>query len=246
MNLVVVVDREFRGEVENRLARVGRYHPSRLVHRRGRAGPHDDRRVGDASPPRTPCTGPATSRSGASASRSTSARSTSSALDTIVDPLLVAGPRDDGVGAARPHARRSTRCGGWRSIVLDRLAGRARGARRRSRAPPTCRARPTSSTSRGCARRRGASASPRRSTRRRCARALARDRRASTVRHRADSTAAGAAVLRLARVAPGLAPGARSARARRRARPATAARAAARSRSSSSRVEHGRARARRA
>ena len=31
MNLVVVVDRDYRGEVENRLARVGRYHPSRLV-----------------------------------------------------------------------------------------------------------------------------------------------------------------------------------------------------------------------
>src|SRR5918992_64577 len=31
MNLVVIVERAFRGEVENRLARVGRYHPSRLV-----------------------------------------------------------------------------------------------------------------------------------------------------------------------------------------------------------------------
>jgi glucose-6-phosphate dehydrogenase assembly protein OpcA len=31
MNLVVIVDRGFRGEVENRLARVGRYHPSRLI-----------------------------------------------------------------------------------------------------------------------------------------------------------------------------------------------------------------------
>ena len=31
MNLVVIVEREFRGEIENRLARVGRYHPSRLV-----------------------------------------------------------------------------------------------------------------------------------------------------------------------------------------------------------------------
>ena len=31
MNLVVVVDRDYRGEVENRLARVGRYHPSRLL-----------------------------------------------------------------------------------------------------------------------------------------------------------------------------------------------------------------------
>ena len=31
LNLIVVVDGEFRGEVENRLERVGRYHPSRLV-----------------------------------------------------------------------------------------------------------------------------------------------------------------------------------------------------------------------
>ena len=31
LNLVVVVDGEFRGEIENRLERVGRYHPSRLV-----------------------------------------------------------------------------------------------------------------------------------------------------------------------------------------------------------------------
>ncbi len=31
MNLVVVVDAQFRGEIENRLERVGRYHPSRLV-----------------------------------------------------------------------------------------------------------------------------------------------------------------------------------------------------------------------
>jgi glucose-6-phosphate dehydrogenase assembly protein OpcA len=31
MNLVVIVDADFRGEIENRLQRVGRYHPSRLV-----------------------------------------------------------------------------------------------------------------------------------------------------------------------------------------------------------------------
>jgi len=31
MNLVAVVDAEFRGEIENRLQRVGRFHPSRLV-----------------------------------------------------------------------------------------------------------------------------------------------------------------------------------------------------------------------
>ena len=31
MNMVVIVDKEFRGEIENRLTRVGSYHPSRLV-----------------------------------------------------------------------------------------------------------------------------------------------------------------------------------------------------------------------
>src|SRR6478752_3502802 len=31
MNMVVIADKEFRGEVENRLERVGRFHPSRLV-----------------------------------------------------------------------------------------------------------------------------------------------------------------------------------------------------------------------
>ena len=31
MNMVVIVDKDFRGEVENRLQRVGRYHPSRLI-----------------------------------------------------------------------------------------------------------------------------------------------------------------------------------------------------------------------
>jgi glucose-6-phosphate dehydrogenase assembly protein OpcA len=31
LNMVVVVDADFRGEIENRLRRVGRYHPSRLI-----------------------------------------------------------------------------------------------------------------------------------------------------------------------------------------------------------------------
>ena len=31
LNLVVILDREWRGEIENRLERVGRYHPSRTV-----------------------------------------------------------------------------------------------------------------------------------------------------------------------------------------------------------------------
>ena len=37
MNMVVIVDKDFRGEVENRLQRVGRYHPSRLIAGGGRA-----------------------------------------------------------------------------------------------------------------------------------------------------------------------------------------------------------------
>src|ERR671915_529510 len=31
LTLVVVVDREWRGEIDNRLERVGRYHPSRTI-----------------------------------------------------------------------------------------------------------------------------------------------------------------------------------------------------------------------
>src|SRR3954454_10139896 len=31
MNMVVIADKEFRGEIDNRLVRVGRYHPSRLI-----------------------------------------------------------------------------------------------------------------------------------------------------------------------------------------------------------------------
>ena len=31
LNLVAVVDREWRGDIEDRLARVGRYHPSRTI-----------------------------------------------------------------------------------------------------------------------------------------------------------------------------------------------------------------------
>src|SRR3712207_2744144 len=31
LNLIAVVDREWRGEIENRLERVGRYHPSRTI-----------------------------------------------------------------------------------------------------------------------------------------------------------------------------------------------------------------------
>ena len=44
LNLVAVVDADFRGEVENRLQRVGRFHPSRLI----MCAVHPDRRTLDA------------------------------------------------------------------------------------------------------------------------------------------------------------------------------------------------------
>ena len=73
LNLVVVVDGEFRGEVENRLERVGRYHPSRLVLcSRGAAAARRSTR-GHRWPPRRPR---ARSRSAARASSSTSASAT--------------------------------------------------------------------------------------------------------------------------------------------------------------------------
>ena len=150
--------------------------------------------------------------SGASASSSTSASGTCQALDTIVDPLLVPDLATM-VWAPHGHAEAVDALRRLAQIVLidsqDEPDVEARaGARRRPR-----RATPTSSTSPGCARRRGASASPPPSTRRRCGAELA-EISGVTVRHREDSLAAGAAVLRLAVLAPGLAAG----RARRTAR----------------------------
>ena len=89
LNLVVVVDREWRGEILNRLERRRPLPPVATDPVRGRAGPHDDRRDGDDRRPR------ATRRAGelgagaASGSCSTSARATSRSCDSIVDPLVV-------------------------------------------------------------------------------------------------------------------------------------------------------------
>src|SRR3954463_14537747 len=76
MNMVVIVDKDFRGEIENRLQRVGRFHPSRLVLRAGGGGGRRGAAAGGGaggwprgcgSAPRTG-PGPARSPSGASAS----------------------------------------------------------------------------------------------------------------------------------------------------------------------------------
>src|SRR5215210_2365753 len=88
LNLVVVVDGEFRGEVENRLERVGRYHPSRLV----LCSVHPDRTTIDA------WASVAASEAEAAEGHIALGREHVEldigerhlkALDTIVDPLLV-------------------------------------------------------------------------------------------------------------------------------------------------------------
>ena len=172
LNLVVVVDGEFRGEIENRLERVGRYHPSRLVI----CAVHAGRKTIDAwcSVAAEDAEGAVLARARAGRARDRRAPPEGARHDRR--PAARARPRDRRVGAAR--ARR----GGRLAAAADagrarRLAGRARRARRVRARQTSCSRAPTSSTSRGCARRRGASASPPPSTRRRCGAGWARSRR---------------------------------------------------------------------
>ena len=187
LNVVVVVDGEYRGEIENRLERVGRYHPSRLVLCAVEDGARDDRRVGGRrhrrrrAEPR-----PHRGRARARGDRDRPAPPAQARHDRR--PAARLRPGDDGVGAARPHAgaRLAAAAGADRARRQPGRARRDRGAAARRRPRP---ATPTWSTSRGCARRRGASAWPPRSTRRRCARRSPASPRV-TVRHRHDSLAA--------------------------------------------------------
>src|SRR3954447_22276361 len=88
LNLVVVVDGELRGEVENRLERVGRYHPSRLV----LCSVHGNRKTIDAW-----CSVAAAEGEAAAGHIALGREHVEldigerhlKALDTIVDPLLV-------------------------------------------------------------------------------------------------------------------------------------------------------------
>ena len=87
LNLVVVIDREWKGEISNRLDRINRDNPSRtilIVVEDGQAGP---RRDGHADP-RSAGRSSAATRSFASASRSTAASTSSRHLDTIIYPVL--------------------------------------------------------------------------------------------------------------------------------------------------------------
>lgn len=85
LNLVAVVDRDWRGEVENRLARVGRYHPSRTII----CAVEPDRRFLDARAAIESSPGDG----GLCRERVTIDMGLKhlAHLDTIVDPILVSG-----------------------------------------------------------------------------------------------------------------------------------------------------------
>ncbi len=162
MNMVVIVDKDFRGEVENRLQRVGRFHPSRLIlvavepgrQRLSavvRIGTDDDARAGAISVGRERVELQIGERH-------------LPKLDTIVDPLMVSDlatmvwsphGNEAGIDALRRLAQ----------IILIDSQDEPDVETALTRADDLTRT-PTSSTWRGCARRRGASGSRPRSTRR--------------------------------------------------------------------------------
>src|SRR4051812_46769421 len=87
MNMVVIADKEFRGEIENRLERVGRYHPSRLVLlmvESGRRRLSATVRIGTDDAPRSGSISVGRERVELTIGDRHVAK-----LDTIVDPLLV-------------------------------------------------------------------------------------------------------------------------------------------------------------
>src|SRR4051812_28341489 len=87
MNMVVIADKEFRGEIENRLERVGRYHPSRLVLlmvESGRRRLSATVRIGTDDAPRSGSISVGRERVELTIGDRHVAK-----LDTIVDPLVV-------------------------------------------------------------------------------------------------------------------------------------------------------------
>jgi glucose-6-phosphate dehydrogenase assembly protein OpcA len=87
LNLVVIVDAEFRGEIENRLERVGRYHPSRLVLcavQRGRTKLDAWASIGTEDAPRS-----GTITVGRERVELLMGEKHLPKLDTIVDPLVI-------------------------------------------------------------------------------------------------------------------------------------------------------------
>src|SRR3954467_8884006 len=87
MNMVVIADKEFRGEIDNRLVRVGRYHPSRLVFgavESGRRKRSATVRIGTVDAPRSGAISVGRERV-----ELTIGDRHVPKLDTIVDPLVV-------------------------------------------------------------------------------------------------------------------------------------------------------------
>ena len=87
MNMVVIADKEFRGEIENRLVRVGRYHPSRLIFvavESGRQRLSATVRIGTVDAPKAGAISVGRERVELTIGDRHVAK-----LDTIVDPLVV-------------------------------------------------------------------------------------------------------------------------------------------------------------
>ena len=158
LNLVVVVDREWRGEILNRLERVGRYHPSRLILCAVEPGRTDDRRDGGDHDRGRPGAGRAASWC-ASGSCSTSARATWRSSNTIVDPLVVT---DIATVTWSPHGHPEAVDAllHLAQVVLVDSVNESDARSAVTRAQRAGRRTPTWSTWPGCARRRGASGSP--------------------------------------------------------------------------------------
>ncbi len=134
LNVVVIVDAEFRGEIENRFERVGRYHPSRLVLCAVEAGRTTlDAWAGVGTEDAEPAPGHiAVARERVEIEIGPRHLSK---LDTIVDPLLVPDLATM-VWAPHGHAEALDSLRRLAQIVLVDTPGRARrgrlaGARRR-------------------------------------------------------------------------------------------------------------------
>ena len=93
MNMVVIVDKDFRGEVENRLQRVGRFHPSRLIFvnvEPGRQRLAASVRVGTVDAPKAGAISVGRERVSLLVGEKHLKK-----LDTIIDPILKAWAADD-------------------------------------------------------------------------------------------------------------------------------------------------------
>ena len=166
LNMVAFVESEYSGEIANRLRGVGRYHASRLI-----VLSYEPRRTRLDAHASVAAEGEATARRARAAARDRDRRARRPPPRRPADdrrPARRHRPADAAVVAARPPRGRrgaaAARAGD--AAGLGRRARLARGDRPRQHA---LRARSTSSTSPGCARRRGASGSRPPSTRPRCA-----------------------------------------------------------------------------